>query len=155
MWGSDKKSARHNYDTLISSKTEIVGDFKFTGGLHIDGCIKGSVEALENDNAVVRISDHGVVEGEVKAPHVIINGQVIGNVYSSKHVELAANASVTGTVHYHLLEMVMGAQVNGNLVHQVESQVSGKTNTVQLGIAPQNPSVEPPGQAKSKPLANS
>ncbi|MCF7980682.1 MAG: polymer-forming cytoskeletal protein [Pseudomonadales bacterium] len=155
MWGSDKKSPRHNYDTLISSKTEIVGDLKFTGGLHIDGYVKGSVEALETENAVVRISDHGVVDGEVKAPHVIINGQVIGNVYSSKHVELAVNASVTGTVHYHLLEMVMGAQVNGNLVHQVEPQSTEQANKVKLNIASPNPSPDLPNQPDSKPLANS
>ena len=35
----------------------------------------------------------------------------------SAAVELAANAVVTGTVHYNLIEMVMGAQVNGSLVH--------------------------------------
>lgn len=122
MWGNDKKNARHNYDTLISSKTEIVGDIEFSGGLHIDGKVKGCVVANENNNAVVRISDHGIVEGEVRAPHVIINGQVLGDVFSSEHVELAANASVTGTVHYNLLEMVMGAQVNGSLVHEVDAK---------------------------------
>jgi len=155
MWGSDKNNARHVYDTLISSKTEIIGDINFTGGLQIDGHIKGSVEARENDNAVVRISDHGVVEGEVHAPHVIINGKVIGDVYSSKHVELAANASVTGTVHYHLLEMVMGAQVNGNLVHQVASPGSGKERKVTLNISSPNPAADPPVPPDSKPLANS
>lgn len=122
MWGNDKKNTRHNYDTLISSKTEIVGDIEFSGGLHIDGKIKGCVVASESNNAVVRISDHGIVEGEVRAPHVIINGQVLGDVFSTEHVELAANASVTGTVHYNLLEMVMGAQVNGSLVHEVDAK---------------------------------
>ncbi len=121
MFGSDKKKARqnsrHHYDTLVSSKTEIIGDLHFTGGLHVDGKIKGCVIADDDSAAVVRISDHGVIEGEVRAPNVIINGQVMGDVYSSEHVELAANAVVNGTVHYNLIEMVMGAQVNGSLVH--------------------------------------
>lgn len=118
MLRSKKQNSRHNYDTLISNNTEIVGDIKFSGGLHIDGKVKGCVIAQDNSNAVVRISDHGVVEGEVRAPHVIINGEVMGDVYSSEHAELAAKASVTGTVYYNLLEMVMGAQVNGSLEHQ-------------------------------------
>ncbi len=121
MLGSKKKKARkknrHHYDTLVSSKTDIIGDVHFTGGLHVDGRVRGCVIAAEESAAVVRISDHGVVEGEVRAPNIIINGQVIGDVYSSEHVELAANAVVTGTVHYNLIEMVMGAQVNGSLLH--------------------------------------
>src|SRR5690625_6325461 len=52
---------------------------------------------------------------------VIINGNVTGNVYSSKHVELAAKAVVEGNVHYQLIEMVKGAQVNGSLVYSGSS----------------------------------
>ncbi len=122
MFRNEKKTGHHNYDTLISSKSEFIGDINFSGGLHVDGKVKGSVNAAADSNAVVRISDHGVIEGEVCAPHVIINGQVIGDVYSSEHVELAANACVSGTVHYNLIEMVVGAQVNGNLVHQVKEK---------------------------------
>jgi len=117
MWNKTKKDTRHSYDTLISSQTEISGDVHFSGGLHIDGTVRGAVVAEPDSKAVVRVSDHGVVEGEVRAPHVIINGRVDGDVYSSDHVELAANAIVNGTVHYQLIEMVMGAQVNGSLVH--------------------------------------
>ena len=125
MLGSKKKkaNANHHYDTLVSNQTRIEGDVHFTGGLHVDGTVVGSVIADDESNALVRISDQGVVEGEVRAPHIIINGQVKGDVYSSEHVELAANASVTGTVHYNLIEMVMGAQVNGSLVHQPDGPV--------------------------------
>lgn len=155
MWGNDKKNARHNYDTLISSNTEIVGDLRFTGGLHIDGRVKGCVIAQDSTNAVVRISDHGLVEGEVKAPHVIINGQVVGDVFSSEHVELAANASVTGTVHYNLLEMVMGAQVNGNLVHQVEPQAQPQEERAATAASSESSGDASPGNPKSQTLANS
>jgi len=121
MWNKAKAGAsggkKHSYDTLISSQTEITGNIHFSGGLHIDGTVRGAVVAEPDSKAVVRVSDHGVVEGEVRAPHVIINGRVDGDVYSSDHVELAANAVVNGTVHYQLIEMVMGAQVNGRLVH--------------------------------------
>lgn len=117
MWNKTKAGTKHSYDTLISSQTKITGDINFSGGLHIDGTVRGAVVAEPDSKAVVRVSDHGVVEGEVRAPHVIINGRVDGDVYSSDHVELAANAIVNGTVHYQLIEMVMGAQVNGSLVH--------------------------------------
>jgi cytoskeletal protein CcmA (bactofilin family) len=47
---------------------------------------------------------------------------VIGDVYGTSRVELAPNAKVTGTVYYHLLEMAMGAEVNGRLVHSNEDE---------------------------------
>jgi cytoskeletal protein CcmA (bactofilin family) len=121
MLSSKNKSPGH-YDTLVSVKSQIVGDVHFSGGLHIDGKIKGNIIADEQSSAVVRISETGVVEGEIRAPNVIINGQVVGNVHSHKHIELAKKAVVTGDVHYTMMEMVMGAQVNGNLIHQTNEK---------------------------------
>ena len=124
MWGSKKTNTRKShaghFDTLISNKTQLEGDLHFSGGLHIDGKIKGTISADESSEAIVRISDVGEVDGDVIAPHVIVNGTVHGDVHSSKHIELAANASIKGNVYYHLIEMVMGAEVNGNLVHNKE-----------------------------------
>jgi len=117
MLGSKDKNPGH-YDTLISNKSEFIGDLHFSGGLHIDGKIKGNIIASDDSAAVVRISESGLVEGEIKAPNIIINGQVVGNLYSQQHIELAKKAVVNGDVHYTMMEMVMGAQVNGNLIHQ-------------------------------------
>jgi cytoskeletal protein CcmA (bactofilin family) len=115
MWGS--KGGHHHWDTVVSGKTTITGDVHFTGGLHIDGHVRGNIIADDESNGVVRISDKGHVEGEIRAPNVIINGRVHGNVFSSKHLELAKKASVQGDVYYTVIEMVMGAEVNGQLKH--------------------------------------
>ena len=127
MWGKSKQKAkgRHqgpnvHFDTLISGKTQIEGDLQFSGGLHIDGMIRGTIRAEEDSEAIVRISDIGEIDGDVIAPHIIVNGTVHGDVYASKHIELAKNASIKGNVYYHLIEMAMGAEVNGNLVHHKE-----------------------------------
>jgi cytoskeletal protein CcmA (bactofilin family) len=126
MWGSKKakhkqhQSTTTHFDTLISAKTQIVGDLQFSGGLHIDGLVRGTIRAEEDSEAIVRISDIGEIDGDVIAPHIIVNGTVHGDVYASKHIELAANASIKGNVYYHLIEMAMGAEVNGNLVHHKE-----------------------------------
>ncbi|MGK0444661.1 MAG: cytoskeletal protein CcmA (bactofilin family) [Bermanella sp.] len=124
MLSSKSKNPGH-YDTLISNKSEFIGDLHFSGGLHIDGRIKGNLIADEQSGAVVRISETGVVEGEIRVPNIIINGTVVGNVYSGQHIELAKKAVVNGDVHYGMMEMVMGAQVNGSLIHQA-SDKNGK-----------------------------
>ncbi len=128
MFGAGKKKSKGkryqspqvHFDTLVSSKTQIQGDLQFSGGLHIDGLIRGTIRAEEGSEAIVRISDIGEIDGDVIAPHIIVNGTVHGDVYASKHIELASNASIKGNVYYHLIEMAMGAEVNGNLVHHKE-----------------------------------
>jgi cytoskeletal protein CcmA (bactofilin family) len=54
---------------------------------------------------------------------VVVNGTVIGDVHASGHVELASEARIHGNVYYALIEMAMGAEVNGNLVHQADTSV--------------------------------
>ena len=127
MWGKKKSNpkaaaATTRFDTLISNKTKITGDIHFSGGLHIDGKVAGTIRAEDDGDAVVRISNLAIVEGDVVAPHVIVNGRVNGDVYSTKHIELAAKASIKGNVYYNLIEMAMGAAVNGSLVHSNKEQ---------------------------------
>lgn len=107
-----------NNHTLISRATKVIGDLHFTGELQLEGKVTGNIIAEDEKDAKVVIADTGVVEGEIHAPVVIINGKVMGNIYSSKHLELAAKGNVTGTVHYHSIEMVKGAQVNGSLINK-------------------------------------
>ncbi len=122
MLGSKEKSSfgSSNSTTLIARGTEVVGDIKFSGNLDIEGLVQGSIVAQPGKDAVVRIVDKGRVEGEIRAPSVIINGAIVGDVYSSKHLELAAKAKVQGNVHYNQVEMTIGAEVNGSLKHSPE-----------------------------------
>ena len=120
MFSSKDKGANTHYDTLISSKTEIVGDVKFTGGLYVEGVIKGNLFAEAGSGEVVRVSDKGRVEGQITAPNIVINGKVVGDVYAGDYIELAQKAQVSGDVYYQAMEMVLGAQVNGKLHHQAK-----------------------------------
>ena len=120
MWSSDKKVG--HYDTILSSSVEIIGDIKVTGGLHIDGVVKGNIVADDSGSAMVRISEKGRVDGSISVPRIIVNGEVIGDVHASQHIELAQKAAITGNVYYTMMEMVLGARVNGNLIHSPEQK---------------------------------
>ncbi len=104
-------------DTLIGGKVTLRGDLVFAGGLHIDGTVIGTVSAEAGADAVLVVSEHGRIEGEIRAPHVVINGTIKGNIHASAKVELAAHARIEGDIHYRLLEMAAGAEVNGRIVH--------------------------------------
>ncbi len=116
-----KKNTRQNsqIDSLIGSGTEVRGDVHFKDGLHIDGVVKGSVIA-EGEESMLTMSEEGRIEGEVRVHNLVLNGEVVGDVFASEHIELAPEARVTGNVYYNLIEMAMGAEVNGNLVHRTD-----------------------------------
>ena len=113
-----------NNHTLISRATKVTGDIYFTGELQLEGKVTGNIIAEDEKDAKVVIADTGVVEGEIRAPLVIVNGKVLGNIYSGKHLELAAKGNVTGTVHYHSIEMVKGAQVNGSMINKQQESAN-------------------------------
>ena len=126
MFGSKKdkrkpKPATH-IDTLVGSNTRVNGDMEFSGGLHIDGYIKGNIQAELESNSVLRISENGVVEGSVSVPQVILDGTVKGDVSARERVELGTNARVIGNVFYNLIEMAIGAEINGKLIHEPAGQ---------------------------------
>lgn len=104
-------------DTLIGPQVTLQGDLYFSGGLYVEGRILGRVLAVDGERATVTLAEHGSVEGEIRAPVVVINGQLIGDVYAHERVELASKARVQGNVHYQVVEMSAGAQLTGRLVH--------------------------------------
>ena len=122
MWGEGRKRKTTRIDTLIGQHTEILGNVKFSGGLHIDGVIKGNVIAENDGRSMLSLSERGTIEGEVNVPYIILNGVVIGDVHGSEHVELSSKARVTGNVYYNLIEMAIGAEVNGKLVHTPDAE---------------------------------
>ncbi|MCP5201755.1 MAG: polymer-forming cytoskeletal protein [Gammaproteobacteria bacterium] len=122
MLGKAKKRKPNRVDSLIGQQSHVLGDIRFGGGLHIDGTIKGNVSADGDERATLTVSDRGTIEGEVRVPYIILNGLVKGDVYANEHVELAASARVEGNVYYALIEMAMGAEVNGKLVRITDDQ---------------------------------
>lgn len=143
MWGKTKSSTTKTakIDTLIGQNTELRGDVVFSGGLHVDGTIKGNVIADQDSGSVLSVSERGLVEGEVKVPNVVLNGCVVGDVYATNHIELAANARVKGNVYYKIIEMARGAEVNGNLVHRGDTTVTAPASSHKM-VAPA-PAKEP------------
>ncbi|MBL6897971.1 MAG: polymer-forming cytoskeletal protein, partial [Luminiphilus sp.] len=89
----------------------------FSGHLDIEGAVTGSIQAEPGQEAILRVVEGGMVAGEVKVPHAMINGSVEGDIHATERLELAESAVVDGDVYYNLIEMAVGAKVNGGLRH--------------------------------------
>ena len=114
----NSKPKKQRIDTLVGAATRIIGDVQFSGGFHLDGSVKGNVDAAADSGSTLSISDSGVVEGSVAVPHVILSGTVKGDILAHERIELGPTARVTGNVYYGLIEMAIGAEINGKLVHE-------------------------------------
>ena len=113
---NDRNNTSHE-TSLIARGTVVRGDLRFSGALHLDGRIEGTVLG-EGDDAMFTLSEHGQVHGEIHVPQAVINGHVTGDVVVSARLELAAQARIDGDLRYHTLEMAAGAQVNGRISRQ-------------------------------------
>lgn len=121
MFGKKNKS-EHGI-TLVAENAEIVGDVRFSGELYVHGRIHGSVLGRD-ETSKLNLAQSGVIEGEVRVAHVVIDGRIEGDVFAQKKVELAEKAVVQGNLYYSLIEMQFGARVDGQLVHTDEASES-------------------------------
>lgn len=128
MFSSDNKKLKEinttNVSTIIGEGTVIEGDISYTGGLHIDGKVIGNVVAENNTATTLTLSKLGSICGDVNVPSVVIDGEVKGDVTSSERVQLIANSRIVGNVKYNLIEMEVGAEVNGQLLRHKAEQAS-------------------------------
>jgi cytoskeletal protein CcmA (bactofilin family) len=118
MFSRKSPKSQNRIDSLIGAGTSIEGDISFSGGLRIDGQVKGNVRAVGDQASTLVVSEHARIEGEVSVSHVVVNGTVIGPMRSGEFLELQPKARVTGDVEYSSIEMHLGAVVQGRLIHQ-------------------------------------
>ena len=113
-----KKEVAQEIGSLIGTGTTVTGDVSFSGGLRVDGVVRGAVRCGEADKGgILVVSENGTIEGEVRASHVIVSGRIQGPVHASVLIELQPKARVQGDVQYRALEMHHGAVVEGLMVH--------------------------------------
>ena len=122
MFGGKGSKPQTRIDSLIGEAATVEGNVVFTGGLRIDGRVKGNVLTGDDQPSTLVLSERARVEGEIRVSHAVINGTVIGPVYATEYVELQPKCNVTGDVHYRTLEIQLGAVVQGRLVHKEEAQ---------------------------------
>ena len=125
MFGN-KSNKPSPIDSLIGSGTTINGDVHFTGGLRVDGCVKGNIKAVGEKPGTLVLSEMAKIEGEIDVGHVVINGTVAGPVRAKEYLELLPKARVTGDVSYKTIEIHVGANVMGRMVHEGDARQAEK-----------------------------
>lgn len=136
MFGISNKSNKpqNRIDCLIGTGTTIEGNINFSGGLRVDGHVRGNVISAEDKPGTLVLSDQARIEGEIRVAHAVINGTVVGPIHAAEYVELQGKANVSGDVNYRTLEIQLGAVVQGRLVYQPEGK-SDKVVPIKPAVA--------------------
>ena len=116
------------FTTIIGKSTRITGDVAFSDSLHLDGEIHGNILG-EGDNSTLTVSDQARIRGDVRLDNIIVNGRIEGNIHAEERVELTKNGVIIGKIEYSLLEMAMGASVEGEMIRLTENREDKPENS--------------------------
>ena len=108
---------QNRIDSLIGATTRIEGNVVFSGGLRVDGMVRGNVASVADQPGTLVVSADARIDGEVQAAHVVVSGSINGPVHATETLELQAGSRVKGDVYYKSIEIHQGAVVEGRLVH--------------------------------------
>jgi cytoskeletal protein CcmA (bactofilin family) len=125
------KSKADKNVTLIAGNTSVEGHVRFSGELYVNGTVVGDIVGPEEAQGALVVSEEGSVKGEIRAPNVIVSGSVEGDVHADVRVELGKSARVRGDIYYKLVEVHVGAVIDGRMVPQVET--AGNVHALPVG----------------------
>lgn len=94
----------------LGPDTSVTGRLSFTAPTRIDGKLRGEVRASD----LLVIGEQGYVEGIVRAPKLIVLGEVRGDVRGAERVEIGPGGRLMGSVETHSLVVKEGGCLDGD-----------------------------------------
>jgi cytoskeletal protein CcmA (bactofilin family) len=95
--------------SLLSKKVSIVGDIQGNEDLHVEGRFKGSIKISGN----IFVGQTGVVEADVEADNIIIQGKINGNVVARQQLEIQSPGQLIGDCSAQSIDIKEGAIFEG------------------------------------------
>jgi cytoskeletal protein CcmA (bactofilin family) len=96
--------------TIIGEHISIEGSIRGEENLVMDGSIKGKIELEKHQ---VTVGSKGRVDGEIRAQHVVVSGELRGNIVAQGKVEITAKADFYGEIRSKSISVEDGAYFKG------------------------------------------
>ena len=95
--------------SLLSKKVNIVGEIEGNEDLHVEGRFKGSIKISGN----IFVGQTGVVEADIEADNIVIQGKIHGNVLARKQLEIQSLGELIGDCSAQSINIKEGAVFEG------------------------------------------
>jgi cytoskeletal protein CcmA (bactofilin family) len=108
---------RDEINAFLGKNTEFEGRLSFDGAVRIDGHFKGEISS----EGTLIVGETAVIESEVRVSHIIISGEMRGNILASKKIEIHAPGKVFGNICAPAVVMDEGVVFEGTCTMQKEA----------------------------------
>lgn len=95
--------------SLVGRNVQVEGEIRGEENLKIEGNVKGSVKLAGN----IVVGKTGVVDAQLEANSVVIQGKVTGNVVARKQLEIQPSGSLIGDCTAQSIDIKEGAVFEG------------------------------------------
>jgi cytoskeletal protein CcmA (bactofilin family) len=120
------KKRSDQMNAFLGKDTEFEGRLSFSGAVRIDGSFKGEIFT----EGTLIVGETANLESDIHASHVIISGEVRGNITAEKRLEVHAPAKVTGNIQAPVVTIDEGVIFDGNCQMQKYIEESNKNKKV-------------------------
>jgi cytoskeletal protein CcmA (bactofilin family) len=120
------KKISNQMNAFLGKDTEFEGKLSFSGAVRIDGSFKG--EILTEGTLVV--GETANLEADVQASHIIVSGEVRGNIAAENRIEVHAPGKIVGNIEAPIITIDEGVVFEGNCRMQKQSEESEKDKKV-------------------------
>ena len=89
-----RRSSSEKFSGFLEHGTSLSGEIQFSGTLHINCSIRGSITTSD----VLIIGERATVQADIRAGEVVIHGTVFGNVACDRRLEICSTGRLRGDV---------------------------------------------------------
>jgi len=111
------KKIKDQINAFLGKGTEFEGKLSFSGAVRIDGRFKGEIFT----EGTLILGEAAVVESDIEASHIIISGEVHGNILAKSRIEIHAPGRVFGNIQAPVVTIDEGVVFEGNCQMQIQS----------------------------------
>lgn len=115
-----KENKTNTIDTVIGQGTSVTGTLTSSSSVRIDGEWQGDVHV----EGSLTIGQTGSIEGQITAKNIVVEGSVVGNIFTEEHLHLSSSARVNGDIQSFSLEIESGAHFEGKSTMLPNKQAS-------------------------------
>jgi cytoskeletal protein CcmA (bactofilin family) len=101
---------RDQINAFLGKDTEFEGKLSFKGAVRIDGRFTGEIFT---DGTLIA-GESAVIKSEIHVSHIIISGEIRGNIIADKRIEIHAPGKVYGNIQAPVVVIDEGVIFEGN-----------------------------------------
>lgn len=101
---------RNEINAFLGKDTEFEGKLSFNGAVRIDGRFKGEIFT----QGTLIVGESAIIESEIHVSHIIISGEIRGNIRADNRIEIHSPGKVFGNIQAPVVVIDEGVIFEGN-----------------------------------------